>query len=173
MPVATLTLQTSDPQATAAVAAAIAPLLCPGDVVALSGELGAGKTCFVQGAARGLGIDARVTSPTFVLVRVYEGRLPMVHCDVYRLDRLQDVHELGDEVLAPDAVTFIEWGDAIAPLLPADRLEVELTLAGSFEDDGDRTVTIRTFGDRWAERGAALTAACRPWADPSMSNGAA
>ena len=172
MPVVTLTLRTSAPAATSAIAEAIAPLLRPGDVVALSGELGAGKTCFVQGAARGLGIEARVTSPTFVLVRVYEGRLPVVHCDVYRLDRLQDVHELGDEVLAPDAVTFIEWGDAIAPLLPADRIEVELTLAGSFEDDGERTVAVRAYGDRWAEQIAELTAVCRPWADPSSANGA-
>jgi tRNA threonylcarbamoyladenosine biosynthesis protein TsaE len=122
-----LHLRTTDPDATRAVATVLARYLEAGDVVALTGELGAGKTCFVQGAASGLGVEAPVTSPTFVLVRSYQGRLPMVHCDVYRLDRLGDVLELGDEVLAPDVVTFVEWGDAIATLLPPDHIEVELT----------------------------------------------
>ena len=101
-----------------------------GDVVALSGELGAGKTCFVQGAAAGLGVEARVTSPTFVLVREYLGRVPMVHTDVYRLDRLVDVRDLGEDVMSPEVVTFVEWADAVAPLLPDDRLEVEIVHAG-------------------------------------------
>jgi tRNA threonylcarbamoyladenosine biosynthesis protein TsaE len=121
-----LHLRTTGPDDTRVVAAAVARHLEPGDVVALSGELGAGKTCFVQGAAAALGVDRPVTSPTFVLVRHYEGRLPIVHCDVYRLDRLGDVLELGDEVLAPDVVTFVEWGDAIVALLPDDRIEVDL-----------------------------------------------
>jgi tRNA threonylcarbamoyladenosine biosynthesis protein TsaE len=126
VPVLTLTVATSGPADTRAFAAALAPLLEVSDVVALSGDLGAGKTCFVQGAVRGLGVEARVTSPTFVLVRQYTGRLPIVHCDVYRLDRLQDVHDLGDDVFAPEVVTFLEWADAVRPLLPDDRLEVDL-----------------------------------------------
>jgi tRNA threonylcarbamoyladenosine biosynthesis protein TsaE len=154
-------LTTSGPDETRGVAGAIAPLLLAGDVVALSGELGAGKTCFVQGAAAGLGVEARVTSPTFVLVRHYAGRLPMVHCDVYRLERLHDVEDLGDEVLAPDVVTFVEWGDTVAPLLPEDRLEVELALRGDL--DGDREVTIRALGPRWEARAAELAVACAPW----------
>lgn len=177
MPVTSLELATSAPRDTRELAAALAPLLLPGDVVALSGELGAGKTCFVQGAVRGLEVEARVTSPTFVLVRQYAGRLPVVHCDVYRLNRLQDVHELGDEVLAPDVVTFVEWADAVAPLLPDDRLEVELllsepdaarepaALAGrpSEPPEETRTVVVRAFGARWADRATALAAAWRPW----------
>jgi len=184
VPVALLELTTSGPDDTRAFAAALAPLLQPGDVVALSGDLGAGKTCFAQGAIRGLGVDARVTSPTFVLVRQYEGRLPIVHCDVYRLDRLQDVHELGDDVLAPEVVTFLEWADAVRPLLPDDRLEIELGIpeppvgvsaAGAAAEDLEvadlevadlearRTVTVRGFGPRWAGRSAALTDAVRPW----------
>jgi tRNA threonylcarbamoyladenosine biosynthesis protein TsaE len=126
VPVLTLAVATSGPADTRAFAAALAPLLEASDVVALSGDLGAGKTCFVQGAVRGLGVETRVTSPTFVLVRQYTGRLPIVHCDVYRLDRLQDVHDLGDDVLAPEVVTFLEWADAVRPLLPDDRLEVDL-----------------------------------------------
>src|SRR5690625_2660991 len=123
----TWSLVTSSPDETRASAAAVARALQAGDVVTLSGELGAGKACFVQGAARELGVEERVTSPTFVLMRHYQGRLPIVHCDVYRLDRLHHVDDLGDEVLAPDVVTFIEWGDAIAPVLPPDRLDVEIT----------------------------------------------
>ena len=126
-----LTLSTGDTHQTRQAAAAIASLLRAGDVVSLSGELGAGKTCFVQGAARALGVTRRVTSPTFMLVRSYEeADPPVVHCDVYRLDRLHDVLDLGDEVMAEDVVTFIEWGDAVGALLPDDRLDVEVLLAG-------------------------------------------
>ena len=118
--------------------------------MSLTGELGAGKTCLVQGIARGLGIEVRVTSPTFLLVKQYEGRLPVVHCDVYRLGRLQDVLELGDEVMGPEHLTLIEWGDAIGQLLPDDHLEVEITLADDV-DDADRILTLRGRG-AWAER---------------------
>ena len=169
MPEPTLTLRTSGPDDTRRIAAGVAGLLALGDVVALSGELGAGKTCFVQGAARALGVEARVTSPTFVLVRNYAGRLPLVHCDVYRLDRLQDVYDLGDEVLAPDVVTFVEWGDAISPLLPPDRLEVEIVRATEPEredgdgDDSERVVVLRPRGAGWTKRVQQLTDVCAPW----------
>jgi tRNA threonylcarbamoyladenosine biosynthesis protein TsaE len=162
---ATLVLRTSGPEQTRSVAEAVSSLLELGDVVALSGELGAGKTCFVQGAARGLGIVDRVTSPTFVLLRSYpHGRLPVVHCDVYRLDRLRDLDDLGDDVLAPDVVTFVEWGDAVAPLLPADRLDVELVIADGQEADGDRLLHLRARG-AWAARAPALATACATWQD--------
>lgn len=124
-----VTLRTADATGTQTVGAALAAHLRRGDVVSLAGELGAGKTCLVQGVARALRVPGRVTSPTFVLVRSYEGRLRLVHVDVYRLDNLRDVLDLGDEVFAPDAVTFIEWGDAVATVLPDDRLDVELWLA--------------------------------------------
>ncbi|MFP4634547.1 MAG: tRNA (adenosine(37)-N6)-threonylcarbamoyltransferase complex ATPase subunit type 1 TsaE [Nitriliruptoraceae bacterium] len=152
-------LTSTSPDQTRAIAAALAPVLRAGDVVALSGELGAGKTCFVQGAARGLGIEQRVTSPTFVLVKLYAGRLPLVHCDVYRLETLLDVQQLGDEVLAPDAVTCIEWGDAVAALLPDDHLEVELT----HTEDGARQVSVTGHGPGWDVRCEELAAALAPW----------
>lgn len=122
----TLRLRTTTADATRRFGRLLAPLVSPGDVIALTGELGAGKTCLVQGLAAGLDVATPVTSPTFMLQRTYPGRVRLVHLDVYRLDRLQDVMELGDEALAPDVVTVIEWGDTIASLLPADRLEVEL-----------------------------------------------
>lgn len=178
MEVPELHLRTTGPEQTRAVAAAVAGHLEAGDVVALTGELGAGKTCFVQGAARALGVDAPVTSPTFVLVRNYVGRLPVVHCDVYRLDRLGDVLELGDDVLAPDVVTFVEWGDAVASLLPADHLEVELmSFPGVDEDDlgpadpaSDgalpRQLVLRLHG-RAAGRHGALADALATWQEPT------
>jgi tRNA threonylcarbamoyladenosine biosynthesis protein TsaE len=176
-----LLLRTRGPEATRAVAATVARYLEAGDVVALSGELGAGKTCFVQGAAVGLGVEAPITSPTFVLVRTYQGRLPVVHCDVYRLDRIGDVLELGDEVLAPDVVTFVEWGDAIATLLPPDHLEVELTSLGVGDGQRsdqsptlgeadatgapDRRIAVRLHG-RTADRHEVLGEALATWQEP-------
>jgi tRNA threonylcarbamoyladenosine biosynthesis protein TsaE len=90
--------------------------------------------------------------------------LPVVHCDVYRLDRLHDVLDLGDEVLAPDVVTFVEWGDAIAPLLPDDRLDLELVLVDGSDPEGDRLLCFRARG-AWRDRLAELTAALAPWRD--------
>jgi tRNA threonylcarbamoyladenosine biosynthesis protein TsaE len=162
-----LTCRTTGPDHTRDLAAALAEVLRAGDVVSLAGELGAGKTCFVQGAARGLGVTGRVTSPTFTLVRSYlDGRLPLVHCDVYRLDRLHDVLDLGDEVLAPDVVTFVEWGDAVEPLLPDDRLDVEVVVADPHDPDGDRLVRLRCLG-RFAGRRDELADAAAPWIVPT------
>jgi len=91
---------------------ALAPLLRPGDALALTGELGAGKTTFVQGLAAGLGFAGHVVSPTFTLVREYEGRMRIHHVDVYRLERVQDVLDLGlDEAIAEGGVVLVEWGD--------------------------------------------------------------
>jgi tRNA threonylcarbamoyladenosine biosynthesis protein TsaE len=123
-----LDLETHAPDETREVGGALAELLAPGDVVSLTGDLGAGKTCFVQGAARALGVREPVVSPTFVLVREYRGDVPIYHVDVYRLDRLQEVLDLGfEDLLDPAGVMFIEWGDAIEALLPESFLEVRLT----------------------------------------------
>ena len=147
-----VTLATTDADATRTVGAAIAAHLRPGDAVSLAGELGAGKTCLVQGVARALGIRDRVTSPTFVLVKSYPGRLRLVHVDVYRLDEVQDVLDLGDEVFDPDAVTFVEWGDAVSAVLPDDRLDVELVLADPDDlDSTRRLVRVRANGT-WETR---------------------
>lgn len=162
-----LGLRTRGPDETRALGATVASALRPGDVVSLSGDLGAGKTCMVQGAARAMQVDRRVTSPTFNIVRSYpasvDGReIQLVHVDVYRLDRLQDVVELGEEaVLGPDQVTFVEWGDAVGALLPSDRLEIELHHG---EDADERRIELRGRGT-WSERLDDLAGELQRWFD--------
>jgi tRNA threonylcarbamoyladenosine biosynthesis protein TsaE len=141
---ARLTLSTATADETRSLGAALSDLVGPGDVITLSGEHGAGKTCLVQGLARGLGVTTPVTSPTFMLQRIHDGHVRLVHLDVYRLDRLHDVVGLGDEAFAPDVVTAVEWGDAIAGLLPGDRIEIELSHAD--EDDVDAPVELAADG---------------------------
>jgi tRNA threonylcarbamoyladenosine biosynthesis protein TsaE len=145
-----LELSTRTPEETRKVAAALAELLVPGDVVSLTGDLGAGKTCFVQGAARALGVEDAVASPTFVLVREYRGDLPVYHVDVYRLDRLQEVIDLGfEDLLDPSGVVFIEWGDVIDALLPDSYLEVRLTTGDEETVRGLRFTGHGSWGARW------------------------
>lgn len=143
-------LRTTSPEETRGVGAAIAELLVPGDVVSLTGDLGAGKTNLVQGAARALGVTDQVASPTFVLVREYHGVLPVYHLDIYRLERIQEVLDLGfEDLLDPRGVMFVEWGSGIEGLLPEAHLEVELH-AG--EGETDRELVVRGRGRSWAER---------------------
>ena len=98
-----------------------------GDVVACIGPLGAGKTCFLQGLARGLGVTADVTSPTFVLVSQYRGRLPVYHVDAYRTGSLAELVDLGlEEMLHGEGVTIVEWADKLLPLLPPRTIMVTI-----------------------------------------------
>jgi tRNA threonylcarbamoyladenosine biosynthesis protein TsaE len=135
---------------TRALGAALGAVLRPGDVVLLAGDLGAGKTTFAQGVAAALGIDGPVTSPTFTIVHEYDGRIPLVHVDVYRLETLAELHDLGFEEIVDDArVTLVEWGDMVAQALPTDRLLGRLVLV---VDDDERFVTFVPHGARWRER---------------------
>jgi tRNA threonylcarbamoyladenosine biosynthesis protein TsaE len=146
---------------TRALAAEMATLARPGDLILLAGDLGTGKTAFVQGFARSLGVNEQVTSPAFVLVRPYEGRVPMVHLDVYRLDHLQELVDLGiAEMLDSEVVTLIEWGDVVAPALPADFLEIRLELG---ESDDERVLNLRAVGPSWPARLSALRRALARW----------
>lgn len=147
---------------TRAMGAAVATLVRAGDVILLAGDLGAGKTAFTQGLARGLGITDQVVSPTFTIARQYEGAaLKLNHVDVYRLDHLQEAVDLGlAELIDDDGVTVIEWGDVVIPTLPADFLEVRL--AYGYGDD-DRLVSLRVVGNAWSARRHALEEALTPW----------
>lgn len=156
-----LDLVSRAPEETRELGAALAALLVPGDVVSLIGDLGAGKTCLVQGAALSLGVKEPVASPTFVLVREYRGDVPVYHLDVYRLDRLQEVLDLGfEDLLDPGGVIFIEWGDAIDSLLPDSYLEVELSISG---DEEHRRVGVTGRGESWAPRWERLEKVLDEW----------
>jgi tRNA threonylcarbamoyladenosine biosynthesis protein TsaE len=157
------TYRTTSAEQTQALAAALAELVGPGDLLLLAGDLGAGKTAFTQGLGRGLGVHERITSPTFTLHNRYEGRIRLDHLDVYRLDQLDEVSDLGlAEMLDEQCVIAIEWGDTIAPVLPADHLEVRL-VAGPGDDD--RAIQLRPAGPGWAARLPAVERALAPWAD--------
>ncbi len=121
-----------------------------GTVIALVGDLGAGKTTLTQGIAQGLGVTHPVTSPTFTLVQEYEGRLPLFHCDPYRLERAEDLLSFGfDEYFERRGVVVVEWADKVSDMLPEDLLAVTLSLAPSETIDSDnhpRNCEIEAYG---------------------------
>ena len=159
---------TGSAEETKALAGSIAALLQSGDVVVLAGDLGSGKTTFAQGLGRALGVTEPVVSPTFTIVRQYEARLPLVHVDVYRLDHLQELHDLGlEELIDGQAVTLVEWGDMVASYLPVERLDVWLE-AGAGDDD--RVITLVPHGPSWFARADALADAVGR-ADPAAATG--
>jgi tRNA threonylcarbamoyladenosine biosynthesis protein TsaE len=120
--------ETDSADATEAVAAELAGRLGPGDVVLVQGELGSGKTTFVRGACRALGVEGPITSPTFTIGHLYEGEVPVAHLDLFRLDSLTDEDPalLGD-YLTPDRVAFVEWPEAAVPQIErvAHRVRLE------------------------------------------------
>lgn len=129
---------------------ALARKLRPGDVLLLVGELGAGKTSFAQGLARGLGVRERVTSPTFALVREYAGRLPLIHLDAYRLEGPLDLYEIGvEEYLDGNGVLVVEWGDRVKGFFEPPYLEVKFEYGSG--DDVRRVVFI-PVGEGWRKR---------------------
>jgi tRNA threonylcarbamoyladenosine biosynthesis protein TsaE len=143
-------IRTATAEDTRAAGRALASLLRPGDALALTGELGAGKTTFAQGVAAGLGYSGHVASPTFTLVREYPARLPIHHVDIYRLDRVQDVLDLGlDDAVAEGGILLVEWGDVVEGLFPAEHLLVTLSYGG---DDETRSIVLEGFGPSWRLR---------------------
>ena len=126
-------------EATEAAGERLGATLGPGAVVALTGELGAGKTCFVQGLVRGLGATVRATSPTFVLVNQYRGRVVVHHVDAYRTGSMTELMDLGLlDMMGGEGVTVIEWADKLRPLLPPDTIHVHIAGVG----DEERKITI-------------------------------
>lgn len=120
---------TSSPEETQALGRQLAAGLEPGDVIAMIGELGSGKTCIIQGICQGLDVVDDVTSPTFTLINEYQGRLPVYHFDLYRLDDSKSVLDIGfDEYVDADGVCLIEWADKFPEILPEDRTEIRLNV---------------------------------------------
>jgi tRNA threonylcarbamoyladenosine biosynthesis protein TsaE len=157
----TLVAHTASVDQTRALAGAVAALARPGDLLLLAGDLGAGKTAFAQGFGTGLGVTEPITSPTFTLAQQYDGRLRMHHLDVYRLEQMAEVLDLGlAELLDDGGVVLIEWGDAILPALPTDYLEVRLTFG---EGDDERRLALQRVGPSWAARDRSLADAVAPY----------
>ena len=126
-------------------------MLQRGDNVCLIGDLGSGKTAFTGGLAKGLGISGYITSPTFTIVKEYEGRLPLYHFDVYRISDVDEMLDTGYyEYIDGDGVTVIEWADLIKEILPSERIEVHIEKNDQVRSDS-RTITIRFIGERTAE----------------------
>lgn len=140
-------LTTHAPEDTQSLGAAIGKRLREGDVILLQGQLGAGKTCLTQGIAWGLGLKEYVMSPSFVLVREYQGRIPLYHMDLYRLERLGEISDLGlDHYFRGGGACVIEWANRGSTLLPEENLTIDI----SYTSDTDRTLTLTAHGDRFA-----------------------
>ncbi len=145
------TYRTESPDETIALAQAVGAVLGAGDLVVLTGDLGAGKTQFAKGVALGLGVQDRVTSPTFALHQQYEGRELLHHLDVYRLDDLAETLDLDLPELVESGVTVIEWGDTIEDVLPPDRLVVRIVADPDVDDS--RMLYFETEAvDNWMPR---------------------
>ena len=155
-------LRTESSDQTRAVAAALGELLVAGDLVLLVGDLGAGKTAFVQGLARGLEVEDPVTSPTFTIVQEYAGRLPLTHVDVYRLERVQDLYDLGIEEAGDRGVTVVEWGDLVEQAVPVEHLVIRIEPGAA---DTERVLELTFHGSRWRGRQDAVEHALGERAD--------
>ena len=140
--------KTADMEETMRFGKKLGMLLSPGDVVALVGELGAGKTTLVKGIVQGLGVTDRraVKSPTFSLVHTYEGRMPVYHFDAYRLKDSQEMLDIGsDEMIHGNGVALVEWADNVSGCLPEEYLKITLRALSQNE----RSIEIRAYGSRY------------------------
>src|SRR3546814_16589399 len=135
--------RTDSVDATRELAAVVARHAAAGDVILLAGELGAGKTAFVQGFGAALGVDQPITSPTFTLAHQYEGKLVLHHLDVYRLERLAQLADIAVSTLpAGGGVVLLEWGDAVSPALPNDSLHRPLSYVDGHDERPQRHPSV-------------------------------
>lgn len=154
----TLRIRTTSTAATIAAGRALAAVLRSGDVLLLAGDLGAGKTALTKGVAQGLDVEEPVTSPTFNILLVHNGRLTLNHFDLYRLEsaaQLEDIDYWG--TLESGGVSIVEWGDRFAEATPVDCLTVTLTILG----DDEREIELTSSGGRSPDLAAAWVEACR------------
>lgn len=141
-----LALVTRNPRQSQALGALMGRLARPGDVVLLVGPLGAGKTCLVQGLARGLGVQDQVVSPTFTLVREYQGRIPLYHIDLFRIESTAEAQELGlEDYLGGQGLCAVEWADRAMEALPQEHLLVTL----DYQGERERLIYLEAYGSRY------------------------
>jgi tRNA threonylcarbamoyladenosine biosynthesis protein TsaE len=157
-----LVLTSSSPESTRDLGRATAAVCRPGDVIALIGDVGAGKTTYAQGIGEGLGVGSQVTSSTFVMIRQYEGgELDLYHVDLYRLDSLEEAQSLDlDEHLYGEGVTVLEWADKFPSILPDQYLCVSIDYSGPER----RTISVEGIG----QRGRAMAEELRVFLDRSL-----
>ena len=154
-----LNLVTHSPEETQTLGRAIGELARAGDVVLLVGELGAGKTCLTQGIAWGLGIEEYALSPSFVIVRELHGRLPLYHIDLYRLDRIEEIEDLGlDDYLYGIGICVVEWAEKGLNMLPAEHLLIEI----SYLSDTERSFQLKPGGKRYKKIATQLKGCIEP-----------
>ena len=141
-------LVTHSPEETQELGRRLGEMSLPGDVFLLVGNLGAGKTCFTQGMAWGLGIKEYAMSPTFVIVRELHGHLPLYHIDLYRLDRLEETMDLGlDDYFYGQGVSVVEWAEKALSILPKEHLLIEI----SYLSDTERRIQMKPSGQRYQD----------------------
>jgi len=142
-------LSSNSPYETEKIGRALGELLSKDDVVCLSGDLGAGKTAFVKGLAKGLGITEQITSPTFTIVNEYQGTFTLYHFDVYRVNDIDELCEIGfEEYIYSQGICVIEWAELISPLLPDNKLWVEIKRDDSKGQDF-REINLTPYGRRY------------------------
>ena len=157
MTAADFAVRTTSAAGTIAAGRALGGLVRPGDVALLSGDLGAGKTQLAKGLAKGLGVSEPVTSPTFNILLVHEGRIPLYHFDLYRLERAEELEDLDYyATLEADGVSAVEWGDRFPESLPQDGIDVVLHTV----DDEERLIEVTSLGPRGRELARAWREAC-------------
>jgi len=157
-----LNLSTGNEQETRDVGKILGRDLMPGDLLALTGDLGSGKTCLTQGIARGFHVPEteNVRSPTFILLNIYRGRHPLFHMDLYRLQDPEELEDLGyREIFFGEGVTVIEWAERARDLLPGDRLHIHLSFLG----ENRRRMALEALGDRFRERRDAWATSLEPY----------
>jgi tRNA threonylcarbamoyladenosine biosynthesis protein TsaE len=141
-----LTIITNSPEETKKIGKEIGKLARPGDLLAFYGELGAGKTCFIQGISQQLEVKDYVTSPSFTIINEYQGKIPIYHFDLFRLNSAEEILELGyEEYFYGEGLTVIEWAEKIEQLLPREHLKIDI----KFKDRYERIITFISQEDRF------------------------
>lgn len=147
-----MAVEVATPEAMRALGERLARLLVPGDLVLLTGPLGAGKTTLAQGIGAGLGVPTPVVSPTFVIARVQRGgRVTLVHVDAYRLGSVVEIDDLDLDASLDESITLVEWGHGLVEGLADDRLEVRIDRTTGSDEGEQRTVEVEGFGARWRD----------------------